>query len=86
MWCVRGVVRQLSCGVSALWSPTAARIVALRAGGLVSPGAWALGERGGALGERCVGAVCGARRATWCVRGVLRTLVCARVRRGEGAQ
>ena len=71
-------------------APTAARIVTQRAGGLASLGAWALGERGGALGERWAGAVCGARRATWCVRGVLRTVWCVgsadvkRVRSGGG--
>ena len=56
----------------------------------MSLGAWALGERCGALGERRVCAVCGARRAAWCVRGVMRTVWCVgsadwqRVRSGSG--
>ena len=53
-------------------APTNACAAALRARKLARRGAGALGERGGALGERRVCAVCGARRATWCVRGVLR--------------
>ena len=61
-----------------------------RAGELASHGAWALGERNEALGQRRVCAVCGARRAMWCVRGVLRTMRCVgcanwmRVRGGSG--
>jgi len=67
----------------ALFDDNASSRVTLRAGGLVSLGAGALGERsgalgernralgerGGALGERRACAVCGARRAAWCVRG-----------------
>ena len=50
----RGLCRRpaLLWHVGALRAPTAARIVTLRARGLASLGAWALGERGGALGER----------------------------------
>ena len=60
--------------VRALFDDKASSRVTLRAGGLVSLGAGALGERSGALGERRVCAVCGARRAAWCVRGVMRTV------------
>ena len=60
----------------ALFDDKASSRVTLRAGGLVSLGAGALGERSGALGERRVCAVCGARRAAWCVRGVVRQLSC----------
>ena len=76
--------------VRALFDDKASSRVTLRAGGLVSLGAGALGERSGALGERRVCAVCGARRAAWCVRGVKRTVRCVgsadwqRVRSGSG--
>ena len=76
--------------VGAFRAPTAARVVTLRATELASLDAWALWRAQWGAWRASCGAVCGVRLATWCVRGVVRTVWCVgsadrkRVRSGGG--